>query len=222
MKIFLSSAFGRFLVAGGIAALVNFLSRIFCNQFVSFSVAIIIANLTGMITAHVLNRSFVFEEGKHPKGKEIAYFSLVNLLAVLQTWVVSVVLYRYYAAGSLELYAKEVAHLVGVVVPVFASFIGHKYLTFRKVQHDYHNDWLVRLKLWVKNVFVFGPLVFSGLSRESESILLTCQAAALFCIASSAVYILNDLNDMDSDRRHPVKSKKRPLASGEVSPSAAI
>jgi decaprenyl-phosphate phosphoribosyltransferase len=81
---------------------------------------------------------------------------------------------------------------------------------------------LVRLKQWIKNGFVFGPLVFSGLFREFDSIVLTVQAAVIFCLASSAVYILNDLQDIEADRRHPVKSKKRPLANGDVSPKAAI
>lgn len=136
MKVFWSSEFGRFLFAGGIAALANFFSRIFYSQFLSFSSAIVIAYMTGMVTAYVLNRLFVFEKGQHSTGKEMVYFTLVNLFAVLQTWGVSMVLYRYFLEDSLELYAKEVAHLFGVVVPVFTSFIGHKYLTFRKVSHD--------------------------------------------------------------------------------------
>jgi putative flippase GtrA len=136
VKVFWSSEFGRFLFAGGIAALANFFSRIFYSEFLSFSSAIVVAYVTGMVTAYVLNRLFVFEKGQHSTGKELAYFTLVNLFAVLQTWAVSMLLYRYFLEGIVDLYAKELAHFIGVVVPVFTSFIGHKYLTFRKVSHD--------------------------------------------------------------------------------------
>ncbi|WP_407330983.1 decaprenyl-phosphate phosphoribosyltransferase [Enterovibrio sp. 27052020O] len=76
---------------------------------------------------------------------------------------------------------------------------------------------LMRPKQWVKNTFVFAPLVFSGQLLQVESILLALSAFVVFCIASSATYILNDYNDIDSDRKHPIKCKSRPLASGEVS-----
>lgn len=81
---------------------------------------------------------------------------------------------------------------------------------------------LIRPKQWVKNVFVFAPLVFSGQFMRMDSILDALLSFALFCIAASAVYIVNDLKDIEKDREHPIKSKKRPLASGRVSPRSAI
>ena len=81
---------------------------------------------------------------------------------------------------------------------------------------------LIRPKQWIKNCFVLIPLVFSGEFLTLQSINNALQAFFLFCIASSAVYILNDLNDIEKDKLHPTKSKKRPLASGEVSRIEAI
>lgn len=81
---------------------------------------------------------------------------------------------------------------------------------------------LVRLKQWVKNSFVFSPLIFAGEFLHLDSIYSTLLAAFLFCLAASAVYIVNDLKDIQKDRIHPEKSKKRPLASGQVSPQSAI
>lgn len=81
---------------------------------------------------------------------------------------------------------------------------------------------LVRPKQWVKNSFVFAPLIFAGEFLHPDSIYSTLLAAFLFCIAASAVYIVNDLKDIEKDRIHPEKSKKRPLASGQVSPQSAI
>lgn len=81
---------------------------------------------------------------------------------------------------------------------------------------------LVRPKQWVKNSFVFAPLIFAGEFLHPNSIYSTLFAAFLFCLAASTVYIVNDLKDIEKDRIHPEKSKKRPLASDQVSPQSAI
>lgn len=81
---------------------------------------------------------------------------------------------------------------------------------------------LMRPKQWVKNVFCLAPLVFSGLFLDLEAIKGALLAFALFCVASSATYVVNDLRDIEQDRLHPKKSITRPLAAGEVSVSAAL
>lgn len=81
---------------------------------------------------------------------------------------------------------------------------------------------LIRPKQWVKNSFVFAPLIFAGEFLKLDSIYSALFAAFLFCLAASAVYIVNDLKDIEKDRTHPEKSQKRPLASGQVSPQSAM
>lgn len=71
---------------------------------------------------------------------------------------------------------------------------------------------------WIKNTLVCGGLIFSRSLFHLPSILLTLQAFLLFCFAASSVYLLNDLNDLEEDRRHP-KKKLRPLAAGLISPT---
>ncbi|MEM9383264.1 MAG: decaprenyl-phosphate phosphoribosyltransferase [Planctomycetota bacterium] len=79
---------------------------------------------------------------------------------------------------------------------------------------------------WVKNVFVLAALVFalgeagSEAASETERILRVLLAAAAFCLGASAIYLVNDIVDVESDRKHPEKSK-RPIAAGEVSIPAA-
>ena len=80
---------------------------------------------------------------------------------------------------------------------------------------------LMRPKQWVKNGFVLGPLVFSGEFLDPGAVSRALLAVVLFCIASSATYIVNDMHDIERDRRHPRKSKTRPLAAGIVSVPAA-
>lgn len=73
---------------------------------------------------------------------------------------------------------------------------------------------------WVKNVLVFAPLVFAQQALEPRALARTLAAFALFCLASAAVYLLNDLLDREQDRRHPLK-RRRPIAAGELAPGAA-
>ncbi|MFQ5526035.1 MAG: decaprenyl-phosphate phosphoribosyltransferase [Thermoanaerobaculia bacterium] len=80
---------------------------------------------------------------------------------------------------------------------------------------------LCRPAHWPKNVFVLAPLVFAQLLHVPEALIRTAIAVVCFCAASSVVYIFNDYRDREIDRRHPLK-KLRPLASGAVSPSAAL
>ena len=80
---------------------------------------------------------------------------------------------------------------------------------------------LMRPRHWVKNLFVFAPLVFAGLVQSSHAAAAAAIAFGFFCLASSAVYVLNDLADLEGDRHHERKSVRRPLASGRVQPRTA-
>lgn len=75
---------------------------------------------------------------------------------------------------------------------------------------------LMRIRHWIKNILIFFPLVFSGNLLEQEKCIGTILGFVSFCLVSSAIYIVNDLRDIDSDRMHEVK-KNRPLAQGTVS-----
>ena len=81
---------------------------------------------------------------------------------------------------------------------------------------------LLRPKQWVKNGFVLAPLLFTGLFLDISALEHALIAALLFCIASSASYIVNDIQDIERDRLHPEKSKSRPLASGAVTIPRAV
>lgn len=80
---------------------------------------------------------------------------------------------------------------------------------------------LIRVHQWIKNVFVFVPLLFSLHLFDKDYFETTLLAFFVFCLASSAIYVINDLVDIESDRAHPVK-KDRPLPSGAISQTAAI
>jgi putative flippase GtrA len=134
----LGSRFNRFLLAGGLAALLNFGSRFFYNLFVDFSTAVVLAFITGLTAGYVLNKLYVFTSSGNSIAKEIGWFVIVNLFALVQTWGLSVYLAQVLpgylpvaGSGGKEL-AEAIAHGAGVLLPVFTSYIGHKYLTFRE------------------------------------------------------------------------------------------
>ena len=79
---------------------------------------------------------------------------------------------------------------------------------------------LARVKQWVKNLFVFAPLIFDGKFTDVNALFAAILAFVSFCLLSSVVYIFNDVIDRAGDRQHPLK-KKRPLASGIISLKSA-
>jgi 4-hydroxybenzoate polyprenyltransferase len=79
----------------------------------------------------------------------------------------------------------------------------------------------MRPKQWTKNGLVLVAIIFARRLGDPRDVLLSLIAMGLFCCASSAVYLMNDLADLDKDRQHPVK-RHRPLPSGRLSPRTAI
>ncbi len=75
---------------------------------------------------------------------------------------------------------------------------------------------LIRPKQWIKQGFVLAPLIFSFAFQRPEAWYYSIIAVIAFTAAASATYIFNDINDIKSDRNHPVK-QSRPLASGAIS-----
>jgi 4-hydroxybenzoate polyprenyltransferase len=78
----------------------------------------------------------------------------------------------------------------------------------------------MRPKQWTKNVFLLAALVFDKKLFAPDFLFRALLAFGLFCAISSAVYLINDLVDMEKDRQHPAK-RNRPLASGELAPPVA-
>jgi 4-hydroxybenzoate polyprenyltransferase len=79
----------------------------------------------------------------------------------------------------------------------------------------------MRPRQWLKNGLVYAALFFDRKVIDLESLARTTAAFIFLCMVSSAVYIMNDLADVENDRQHPTK-KTRPLAAGELNPTVAI
>jgi putative flippase GtrA len=131
----LANRFARFLITGGIAASVNVVSRYFLSMAMEYRWAIIVAYLCGMTTAWLLSRLFVFEATGRSRRDEYLRFGIVNAVAAAQVWIVSVGLAEYaFPALGFTWHPEEVAHVIGVIIPVFTSYLGHKHFSFAPVK----------------------------------------------------------------------------------------
>ena len=125
--------FVGFVIAGGIAAVVNFLSRIIFNQVLGYATSIVLAYLVGMLTAFIINRHAVFAPSGKAVSVEAVWFTIVNALAVVQTLAVSLLLADFVFPGlGVATYRKSIAHAIGIAVPVVTSYFGHRHWTFGK------------------------------------------------------------------------------------------
>lgn len=125
--------FLRFLITGGIAAGVNVASRYVLSMAMVYEVAVVVAYLFGMTTAYLLARLVVFERSGRSRRDEFARFALVNVVAAAQVWIISVGLLRVvFPWIGLTWHAEEIAHIVGVVFPVFTSYLGHRHFSFAR------------------------------------------------------------------------------------------
>lgn len=129
--VVVSPSFLRFLVASGVAALVNILSRMAFSTVLPYEVAIVVAFFLGLTTAFVLNRTMVFRaDGR--LADQFGRFALVNAVALVQVWLVSVLLARWgLPALGVTWHAETIAHVVGVVSPVVTSYFAHRHYTFK-------------------------------------------------------------------------------------------
>lgn len=74
---------------------------------------------------------------------------------------------------------------------------------------------LLRVKHYIKNILIWFPLIFSGQLFDVSCLIISILGFIAFSLSASIIYIINDMHDIDNDRRHPTKCK-RPLASGAI------
>jgi putative flippase GtrA len=126
-----ASRFARFVLSGGLAAIANLASRWLFSLVVVYEIAVLAAYVVGMATAFLLSRSFVFEPSSAPVPRQLGRFTLVNIVAFAQVWLVSVGLARLvFPAIGFTRHAETFAHLIGVSSPVITSYFAHRRYSF--------------------------------------------------------------------------------------------
>ena len=122
----------KFFIAGGAAALANIGTRIIFSNFFSYEISILLSFLVGLTTGFFLMKEYVFDLSKKSLMTQIFRYILVNLAALLQTFLISVYLNNFLLLYfSNENLTEIIAHSTGVVFPVFTSYFAHKIFTFK-------------------------------------------------------------------------------------------
>jgi putative flippase GtrA len=133
----ISRTFASFVVCGGIAACVNLGTRWCFSLFLPYPVAITLAYMMGMLSGFLLFKLVVFRS-RGPETKvlrESWRFVVVNALALLQTLAVSIFLAEwFFPAIGFTFHGHDIAHVIGVAVPVISSYFFHKNYTFQKIK----------------------------------------------------------------------------------------
>lgn len=123
-----------YFLASGLAAAVNFASRFVYDIFTSFWLSVILAYFTGMVVNYLLSRKYVFDSYAGATIKKTSLkFVCIALLGLGITLLVSLGV-RMCIETYLDLpehFAKALAHMIGIGIAFFASFFGHKLITFR-------------------------------------------------------------------------------------------
>ena len=95
--------------------------------------SVVLAYLAGMATAYLLSRAFVFARSGRTVADEAVRFTLVNVVALVQVWIVSVGLARIvFPALEFTWHAEDIAHLIGVAIPAVTSYFGHRHFSFSR------------------------------------------------------------------------------------------
>jgi len=120
-----------FVVVGAIAGAVNVFVRILFSHVVRFELAVFFAFFVALTIAFILNRRNVFEATAGAPSTQYGKFALVNMVALFQVWVISVGLAKaVFPWMGVVWHAEVIAHVIGVLSPIFTSFLAYEYFVF--------------------------------------------------------------------------------------------
>lgn len=127
--------FLKFLVTGGLAAIVNVALRWLFSLAMVFELAVVLSYLIAMTVAFVLAKVFVFEASDTSVATQFLRFAMVNVVSLIVVWGVSVGLYRFvFPWMDMTFHPELTAHVIGVLSPVFVAYFLHKGFTFKNSQ----------------------------------------------------------------------------------------
>lgn len=123
----------RFLVAGGCAALITWLVRFPLSHFMPFPIAVVSANLIGMVFGFITYRHFVFPPSSRLISLQVRDFTIVNLVSTIVVVGVSMFLVdRVFTAAGFVWQAEAVSHAVGIAAGAVSNYLGHSCFSFAR------------------------------------------------------------------------------------------
>jgi putative flippase GtrA len=131
IRHFFTVQFLGFLAVGGTAALLHWLSRVVLSNWVSFSWAVFLAYIIGMIIAFLLNSFFVFPGSTKSRSKQARDFVIINICFLPVVWFAALLLNQGFQSLGMVQYTEEIAHGIAVGLPMFATFLIYKFFAFK-------------------------------------------------------------------------------------------
>ncbi len=122
----------KFLIAGGAAALANIGTRVIFSNFFSYEVSILLSFCVGLTSGFILMKEYVFDLSSNSLTTQVLKYVLVNLAALLQTFLISIYLNNFLLLYFYNTnFTETTAHSIGVIFPVFTSYFAHRIFTFK-------------------------------------------------------------------------------------------
>lgn len=122
----------RFLLAGGSAALLNWLVRFPLSMFMPYAAAVTAATAIGMVAGFFLYKHLVFQASTRPLWLQIRDFVGVNIVAGVVTVIAALILSNGpWWPEAYRQFAPSVSHMAGIGIGAVVNFFGHKIFTFR-------------------------------------------------------------------------------------------
>lgn len=134
IKHYFTKQFIVFLAVGGLAALLNWLSRLALSIWMPFSYAVVVAYVIGMLVAFLLNRLFVFPKSGKSIHVQARDFVFVNVSFFPLVWFVSLQINSWLKIFGMVNYSEELSHAIAISLPMFATFLIYKFFTFKGKQ----------------------------------------------------------------------------------------
>jgi putative flippase GtrA len=132
-RSFLTRQFGLFVAVGATAAVLHWLARYGLSHWLPFWLAVVLAYGVGMAVAFALNRAYVFPGSPRPLERQVRDFVLINLAFFPVVWAVSMGLAVYVLPWlGVPRWREEIAHAIAIGIPVVATFLLHKFITFKE------------------------------------------------------------------------------------------
>ncbi|WCS23812.1 GtrA family protein [Methylobacterium sp. NMS14P] len=124
----------RFLLAGGFASGISWLSRFLFSTLMSYAAAVAVATAVGMMIGFVTYRSYVFPDSRQSLGAQLVGFLFVNLAGAAVTITIAIAV-RTLLSPTLgpSVLTDPTAHAVGIAVGAATNYLGHKSITFRTI-----------------------------------------------------------------------------------------
>ena len=124
---------GRFIMAGGFGALVNWGSRFPLGEIMPFGASVIAAYVIAMFVGFFIYRAFVFEARDGSARSQLWRYVAVNLVGATEVYLISIALAHWFApAIGWTLFVEPISHAIAIGIGAFTSYLGHRLLTFRR------------------------------------------------------------------------------------------